>query len=201
MAFHLIYSDSHSLLASDSALIRTADHGALKDAATILAAVSAARAQQENALAAAHAEATAAGRASGETAGRAAFADAIAALVQQVEDDRDRREEEVATLALAALRQMVGTLGEPALMGGIARRAVEAVGATGPVVVVVSPAMAAPVGEALATLPAHVTAELRPDERLADDQCRLTGPDGRIIADLPVQLAAFEQRWEVAHAG
>jgi type III secretion protein L len=33
---------------------------------------------------------------------------------------------------------------------------------------------------------------------LGDHQCRITAPDGRIIADLDVQMAALAQRWELS---
>lgn len=35
---------------------------------------------------------------------------------------------------------------------------------------------------------------------LADDQCRLTAPDGRIVADLDVQMQSFARRWELIDA-
>lgn len=197
MAFHLIHSDGQALLASDTPLIRAGDQGAVRHAVQLLSAAHALHDEQERRLAEERTRAAADARAAGYKEGRAAFAAAIADLVTQVDDDRDRREEEIGLLALAALRQMVGQLADGELMGGIARRAVEAVGSHGPILVEVSPAMAPAVEEALAPLPTHIDRAVRAEETLADDQCRLTAPDGRIIADAPLQIAAFERRWTV----
>ena len=131
---------------------------------------------------------------------RAAFAEAIATLTEQAQADAARRDEDVAALALAALRQMVGALPAEDRMTGIARRAVEALGSRGPILVEVSVAMQPHVERAFADRPSSVEVAVRVREGLADDQCRLTAPDGRIVADVGVQIQSFAARWEVADA-
>ena len=80
------------------------------------------------------------------------------------------------------------------------RRAVEALGSRGPILVEVSVAMQPHVERAFADRPSSVEVAVRVREGLADDQCRLTAPDGRIVADVGVQIQSFAARWEVADA-
>jgi flagellar biosynthesis/type III secretory pathway protein FliH len=200
VAFHLIHADGQALLGSDSPLLRAEDRQPLEDAIALLDAVTAMHREREATLAAERAAAATAGHAAGVAAGQAAYADAIAALAARVDADSSARMEAVARLALAALRQMLGALPDDERMAAIARRAVETLGTRGPVLVDVSAAMAGPVARAFAERPLAVEVLVRGVAALADDQCRLSGPDGRIIADVPVQLQAFAARWEMADA-
>jgi flagellar biosynthesis/type III secretory pathway protein FliH len=200
MAFHLIHADGRSLLASDRPLLRAAERQPVEEAATLLDEVRDWHDRQGDALAAARAVAAAEGRQAGEADGRAAFATAIATLTDQAQADALRRDEDIAALALAALRQMIGALPDETVMSGVARRAVETLGSRGPVLVEVSEAMLPHVERAFADRPSPVEVAVRAQEGLTDDQCRLTAPDGRIVADLDVQIQSFATRWEVADA-
>ncbi|MBU0932715.1 MAG: hypothetical protein KJ585_12050 [Alphaproteobacteria bacterium] len=200
MAFHLIHADGLSLLASDRPWLRGSERAPVEEAATLLADIRLLHDRQAEALAQVQAIAAAEGRASGAEAGRAAFAAAIAALTEQVETDRARRDEDVAALALAALRQMVGALADEERIAAIAQRAVEALGSRGPVLIEVSEAMMPHVERAFADRPSAVEVAVRMQDGLADDQCRLTAPDGRIVADLEVQMQSFARRWELVDA-
>lgn len=201
MAFHLIHADGRALLASDRPLLRAAERQPVEDAVALLGQVRDWHDREQAALADVRAAAVEQGRADGEADGRAAFAAAIATLTAQAQAEAERRDSDVAALALAALRQMVGGLADEERMAGIARRAVEALGSRGPVTVEVSQAMCGPVEQAFADLPSSVEVSVRGQEGLANDQCRLTAPDGWIIADLDVQIQSVAKRWEVADAG
>ena len=200
MAFHLIHADGRSLLASDRPLLRDQERAPITEAVALLGAVRGWHDGQAQALAEARDAAAAQGRRTGEEEGRAAFAEAIAMLTEQAQADAARRDEDVAALALAALRQMVGALPAEDRMTGIARRAVEALGSRGPILVEVSAAMQPHIERAFADRPSSVELAVRPREGLTDDQCRLTAPDGRIVADVGVQIQSFAARWEVADA-
>ncbi len=201
MAFHLIHADGRSLLASDRPVLRAADCKPVEDAAALLRQVRDWHDRQEAALVKDRAVAVEQGRIAGEAEGRSAFAEAIATLTEQAQADAERRDADVAALALAALRQMVGALADEERMAGIAKRAVEALGSRGPVLVEVSEAMRPYVEEAFADLPSPTEVAVRGQEGLADDQCRLTAPDGWIVADVDVQIQSVAKRWEVADAG
>ena len=227
MAFHLIHADGRSLLASDKPLLRDQERAPITEAVALLDAVRGWHDRQAQALAEAREAAAAEGRRTGEEEGRAAFAEAIVALTEEAQADAAaalflglavvaavvagptivvvvadaaRRDEDVAALALAALRQMVGALPAEDRMAGIARRAVEALGSRGPILVEVSAAMQPHIARAFADRPSSVELAVRPREGLTDDQCRLTAPDGRIVADVGVQIQSFAARWEVADA-
>lgn len=201
MAFHLIHADGCSLLASDRPWLRGSERAPVEEAVALLRAVRELHDRQDQALAQARMHAAIEGRLIGEEEGRAAFATAVADLTQQAMADAERRDADIAALALAALRQMIGGLPDEELMAGIARRAVEAQGTRGPVVVELSPSLLPHVERAFADRPSTVEVTLRAEDGLSDDQCRLTTPDGRIVADVGVQIASFEQRWEVGDAG
>lgn len=201
MAFHLIYADGRSLLASDRPWLRGNERAPVEEAVALLDAVRHLHARQDEALAQARTTAAIEGRLVGEDEGRAAFAAAIADLTEQAQAQAERRDADIAALALAALRQMIGGLPDEDVMAGVARRAVEAQGAHGPVLVELSSAMLPHVERAFADRPCVVEVTLRAEDGLADDQCRLTAPDGRIVADVGVQIASFARRWEVGDAG
>lgn len=201
MAFQLIHADGRSLLASDRPWLRASERAPIEEAVALLSAVRSLHERQDEALALARRTATVEGRLAGEEEGRAAFAAAITNLTEQVQAEAERRDADIAALALAALRQMIGSLPDEEVMAGVARRAVEAQGSRGPVLVELSPAMLPHVERAFADRPSAVEVTLRAEDGLTGDQCRLTAPDGSIVADVAVQIASFAQRWEVGHAG
>lgn len=201
MAFHLIHADGRALLASDRPWLRGSERASVEEAVALLGTVRYLHERQDQALAQARTQAAIEGRRVGVEEGRAAFAAAIADLTDQAQADAERRDADIAALALAALRQMIGGLPDEALMAGVARRAVEAQGSRGPVVVELSPTMLPYVERAFADRPSTVEVTLRAEDGLADDQCRLTAPDGRVVADVGVQIASFARRWEVSDAG
>jgi type III secretion protein L len=198
MSFVLHQSDTDLLVASGP-IVKAADRGRLADALALLDRL---RRDAETAAArqrAAEVEAAAHGRAQGYDAGRRAFAEAIARLAEQANAHRVREEAEIATLAMTALRQIAGEIGDPAVMQGVALRAARTAIAQGPVVVEVAPAIAVEVEQGLAKLDPGAEVTVRPDPSLGERQCRISGPEGRIIADLDRQLDELAERWGVAH--
>lgn len=184
----LFHADG-ALLHIGKPLLKAADAEALTDAVAVLEA---ARRQAEARARAAERE----GFAAGESAGRAGFAAAIAALTLAEADYRAQQEAEVAHLALAALRHIAGSLADADVTAALARRAAQSVVGRGPVAISVAPGM---VESVEAGLGPNATAAVTGDPALKPTQCRLTGPDGQIVADLATQLEAIEQRWSDVH--
>jgi type III secretion protein L len=200
MTYLLLRNDGETLLATDRPIVKAGERAALTDALALLD-----RLRDEHALAtaardAAEEEARRRGHAEGFAEGRRAFADAIARIAEQTSAHRAHEESEIAALALAALRQIAGELGDAAVMQGVALRAARAVVPQGPVTVEVAPLIATEVEEGLARLDGGAEVTVRPDPALGERQCRVTGPDSRIIADLDHQLAELADRWKVADA-
>lgn len=183
----LLHADG-ALLRSGKPLLKAADAVALTEAIAVLEA---ARTQAEARAKAAERD----GFSAGEAAGRSAFAEAITALASAEDVYRARQEAEVARLALAALRHIAGNIADGEMTAALARRAAQAVVGRGPVAISVAPAMVACVETGLGPTEAVVTG----DPALAPTQCRITAPDGQIVADLATQLAEIEQRWSDVH--
>lgn len=199
MSYHLLYSDSHALLASDSPVVKARERQPLSDAMALLERLRAEAVRRATAAATVETEARERGQREGFEAGRREFAAAVARLSAQADAHRRLEEEEIASLALAALRQIAGELGDAAMMQGVALRAARAVMPQGPVTVEVAPAIAPEVEAGLARIEGETAIAVRADPLLGERQCRITGPDSRIIADLDHQLDELAGRWGTAH--
>lgn len=127
---------------------------------------------------------------------RDAISEALATLAQGFAAENARREHDTAAAAMQVVERLLGQLDESVVISGLAREAMRKAGA-GPVSVVVGPEWVEVVRANLADQ-GDVTVEAAPEaERFA---CRVTAQDGRIIADLDVQLAALRERWGLADA-
>lgn len=197
MSYHLLHSDGHALLVSDSPIVKAKERPALDDAFALLDRLREEAARRSDAAAAAEREARDLGYREGHAAGQAAFARAIADLAVQAEAHRQTEEAEIASLALAAVRQIAGQVGDAVMMQGVALRAVQAVAPQGPVVVDVPPAIAAQVEAGLASAAEGHSITVRVDPSLGDRQCRVSGPNSRIIADLDHQIDGLAERWKI----
>lgn len=199
MSYHLLYSASHALLASDTPVVKAREREPLADAMTLLERLRVEAIRREGMAASVESEARERGYREGFEAGRLQFAEAVARLTAQADAHRRFKEEEIGSLALAALRQIAGDLGDAAIMQGVALRAARAVVPQGAVTVDVAPAIAPEVEAGLARIDGDVTITVRADPLLGERQCRITGPDSRIIADLDRQLDELAERWGTAH--
>lgn len=199
MTFYLVHRESQVLVATDRPLLKARDADRLRDASALLARTQALEAQSRQQSETAEQAARQQGYAEGFEQGRSAFVSALAELTGQVEAWRRTQEREVAALALAALRRMVDDIGEEAMMAGIARRAVAAVANGTEAQVHVAPELVDVLDAAFAGDEAVQDITVRPDPELAVHQCRVVTGQGRIIADLGVQLAEIEKRWSPAH--
>jgi type III secretion protein L len=196
MTFYLLHHDEKRLLATDRPIVKASEYSAFADVLVLLETLRQSQAEQRSAMETARAEARQRGFVEGMRAGKSEFVQAVADLSNQVAQDRERVEREIASLALAALRLMVGSIDDETMLAGITRRAVAAVAPGGQILVEASPAMCPAIRQALAPLDEESRINLLPDPALSDRQCRVTAPDGRIIADLDVQLEAIAQRLE-----
>jgi flagellar biosynthesis/type III secretory pathway protein FliH len=199
VTFYLVHRDGKALVASDRPLLKAREADRLQDASALLARAEALENQSRQRRDGAEQDARQKGLAQGLEEGRSAFSGAIAELTAQVEAWRQTQEREVAALALAALRRMVDDIGEEAMMVGLARRAVAAVANGTEAQVHVAPALADVLAAAFAGNEALREVAICADPELAAHQCRVVTSQGRIIADLAVQLAEIEKRWNLAH--
>lgn len=197
MSYHLLHSDGYALLVSDQPIIKAKERRALNDAFALLDRLREEAARRSNAAAAVEREARERGYREGHAAGQAAFARAISDLAVQAETHRRTEEAEIASLALAAVRQIAGQVGDAAMMQGVALRAVQAVAPQGPVIVDVPPAIATQVEAGLVSAEEGHSITVRVDPSLGERQCRVSGPNSRIIADLDYQISELAERWKI----
>lgn len=199
MSFYLVHRGGKALVATDRPLIKAVEADRLRDAAALLARADALETEASRRRDVAEQEARRQGLAQGREEGSRAFVDAITALTGNVENWRKQQEQQVAALALAALRHMIDDIGDEAMMSALALRAAGSVTAGSDAHVLVAPELVEMVTAALAKEENTRDIPVRPDPNLARQECRVVTNDGRIIADLSVQLAEIEKRWSLAH--
>lgn len=199
MTFHLVHDDGHALIASDRPVVKARDALALREAAELLTHLRALHADAATHHAEAERIAREDGLRRGEEQGRAQFTAALADIVRQACEDRLAQEQQIADLALAALRRMVEDIGDEAMLVGAARRAVASVLPAHDIQVHVAPELAQAVATALADDERTAVVTVRPDPELLAHQCRVATDAGRVIADIDRQIAAIEDRWSTAH--
>ncbi|MET1755793.1 FliH/SctL family protein [Novosphingobium sp. RD2P27] len=199
MTFYLIHRDGKALVSTDRPLLKAREAGPLRDAAALLARADALETQARARRDAAEREARQRGLEQGLEEGRRNFAAAVSDLTGRLESWREAQERQVAALALAALRRMVDDIGDETMMASIARRAVTAVAPGSDAHVQVAPALVDVVSARFAADERTREVPVHGDPSLAEHQCRVTTTDGRIIADLAVQLGEIEKRWSLTH--
>lgn len=196
MSFCIVHDDGKTLIATERRLIKAGERAILDDACALLARARDIEEQMRLRHAEAERDAKACGLQEGHEEGRRAFVAAIERLLRDVRNHRLAEEREIAVLALAALRRMIDDIGDEAMMMGIARRAVSAAASGGGTIVHVAPELRDAV--AAAVEPEGAGIAVRSDPALSLHECRVMTGEGRIIADLAVQLAAIEGRWSMA---
>ena len=199
MTFHLIHHDGHAMIGTDRPIVKASDARGLQEASQLLARIRTLHVDASTLCDEAERKAREEGRFHGEAQGRADFAAAIADIALQAREDRLALEQQIADLALAALRRMVDEIGDEAMLVGAARRAVASVLPVEEVQVHVAPDLAQAVARAFAEDERTTGVILRPSPELLAHQCRVVTSAGRIIADIDRQIAAIEDRWSAAH--
>lgn len=199
MTFFLLHDGGAAILATDRRILKAQERTAVEDATTLLERAREQEQTQQARCAAARSEAHEGGYRDGREEGRAAFSQAIAELARQAETHRRAEEREIAALALSALRRMIDDIGNAEIMTGLAKRAVAAVIGQGEIRIHAAPQLCSRIAEALSADEATCDVPVLPDHELAEHQCRIAAGGTRIIADLPLQIAAIEKRWSVGH--
>lgn len=199
MTFYVVHRDGKALVATDKPLLKARDADRLADAACLLARAKDLEGQARHRRDAAEQDAFQRGLAEGFEEGRRTFLQAVSDLTAQVEAWRTTQERQIAALALAALRKMVDDIGDEAMMEGIARRAVAAVAPGSEAHVQVAPELVDVLAAAFARDEEPRAVSVRPDPSLSPHECRIVTGEGRIIADLTLQIAEIEKRWSLSH--
>jgi flagellar biosynthesis/type III secretory pathway protein FliH len=186
-----------TLLRLPSARIARDDVTAFRTSADLLERVKAMRDEAAIAAQAAQTAGYERGRQQALDEMRDALGEALAALAEGLAAENERRERAIAAAAMQVVERLIGQIDDTVTVSGLAREALRKAG-VGPISVAVAPQWVEAVRERLADH-ADLTVEPAPvTDRFA---CRVTSPDGRIIADLDTQLTALRARWGLTAEG
>ena len=180
-----------ALLRFEGARIPRAQVAAIRDSAALLRQAKKTAATAEATVAEARREGYAAGRAEALDEMREALASALAALDRDLASENERRERAATAAALTATERLIGARDDKDVAIGLVREALRQAGADA-VRIVVSGDMVEPVR---CTLDPDLAERVDFEAGLPPLACRIHNRDGRIIADLDVQLAQLRQRW------
>jgi flagellar biosynthesis/type III secretory pathway protein FliH len=194
MTFTVFLDRTSPAFASDRVLIKAHERKDVETAATLLSEVRVLHRESQAEIETLQSSAAARGHAEGMAAVTDAFDAQIAGIIAAFDDFRKERRADIAAAAFAAVKAIIGATDDQTIVNGLvdaslARREGEA-----PVTIEVAPAVA----ERLKTHVAdrsYVT--VRSNETLGPADCVILSPQGRIVADLKVQLNALAERWGV----
>jgi type III secretion protein L len=192
MTYRLFHSGSATALFGPSPLLPRREAQMIRDAATLLDHARSAAAAAE----AARAEGFAAGLAEGQRLVLAerdrTLAELIAPVATQVATAQAALHDDLATLALEAVRRMIGALPDDVLLAGLARQAVAALPLDEVERIAVPPATHEAVAAQMA---ADWAALVVADEGLAPGECVIHTRSGKVIASVSLQLDRLAERW------
>jgi flagellar biosynthesis/type III secretory pathway protein FliH len=195
MTFHLFLDPQTPALAQSASLIKARDRADFEEAVTLLAEVRAMRAAAGADIEAAHADAEARGYADGLATAEARIEAMLTAVTAQFERFSAERRDDIATAAFAAVRAIIGDLEDESIAAGLVEASLSRIDSEGPVAVDVSPDMASRVALAVGHRP---SVTVRGNDALGPHDCHIYAPQGRIVADLSIQMRALAERWGVA---
>jgi type III secretion protein L len=179
-------------IASSSSLIKEHERAQFVDALSLQAAARSTAEAMDAEAAAAHQLARDEGFAQGLTEAEACIASEIGKLTEAVAEIRSEYEARVAEAAFAAVTAIIGTMDDSDIVNRIVANQLAAKAETDGVRISVAPQMAAALSDQIS---ADKGCEIVADPHLAATACRLSTGDGRIVADLSLQLEALRQRW------
>lgn len=195
MTYRLYHSGAASALFGPSPLLPRHEGKALRDAAELLDHARATAAEADAVRAGGFAEGKAeACRLVLEERDRT-LAELIAPIAEQVAEAQAALHDDLATLALEAVRRIIGTLPDEVLLAGIARQAVTALPLDEIDRIAVPPATHAAVA---ARLDGDRAQLVMADADLAPGECVIHTRSGKVIASVSLQLERLAERWKAA---
>lgn len=208
MSFHLWQRGAQAAIASTRRVLRADEVPQGLQAQALCEQLDALYREQRAIVAAAGESARAEGYAQGHEQGlaeaRRALAQTQAALEAQAAAERERLRADLAALALAVVRRLMGRLGDDERLAGLADGAAREWLAGGDAAraptLVVHPAQLDAVRDRLAALPedpAVPSPAVRADPEASLQTCRLETEAGSLDASLDVQLSRLAQAWGV----
>jgi flagellar biosynthesis/type III secretory pathway protein FliH len=194
MSFTVFHDLGGPAIATPRRVIKAADRQSFADAIDMLQSVRALKDEVEADIAVRSATAAEEGRQSGYAAVTDIVSNAIKDFAIQIAAFEAERREEIASAAYAAVRAIIGDLDGEALARGLVTASLARIEGEAPLVLELSATMAERIAPDFAD---RSNLTIRANEMLGAHDCHLLSAQGRIIADLNVQLDTLAKRWGV----
>lgn len=194
MSFTLFLDRDVPAVAVRKKIIKAHELADFTEADALLRGVRALKAEAEADIAARRASAETDGRQAGLAEVEATVSEALSALTARIDAFEAERRDEIAGAAFAAVRAVIGTLEDETVLQGLVAASLSRIGEDTALTIEVAPVMLAQIS---AQLEDHPNIALRANEALGPLDCHIVSPQGRIVADLQLQLDALAERWGV----
>jgi flagellar biosynthesis/type III secretory pathway protein FliH len=194
MSFALILDSETPALAALSPLIKADQRQDFIQAADVLTEVRALKAASLAEIDARQASAARDGYARGLAKAEEQIEAMLAEIASQFSAFENQRRDDIAAAAYAAVTAIIGGLDDETVLAKLVGASLARNEDNSPVTVEVTPAMAERIAAKLGDTP-HVS--VRGNPALGARDCQILSPQGRIVADLSVQMTALAERWGV----
>jgi flagellar biosynthesis/type III secretory pathway protein FliH len=194
MSFYLFLDPRTPAVATQSPLIKARDFKAFTQIVDMLSEVRLLKASSSEDITAARNAAQVEGYRNGIAKAEAQIEAMLTTLATSFDDMSSARRDDIASAAYAAVRAIIGSVGDEALLKGLVETSLTRINSEGPVTVEVATGMAERIAATTRDRP-HII--VKGSEELGPHDCRIQSPQGRIVADLGIQLEALAARWGV----
>jgi type III secretion protein L len=192
MTYTLFFPPSHAFIGTSKQVIKAEERREFAEAIALLDNVRALKISADADIAERQAVAAKEGRESGYAEVNDVVANAIAGFAAQIAAFEAERRDEIAGAAFAAVRAVIGDLDDESVLHGLVAASLGRIETSAPLTLEVAPAMLANVEARFA---AHPNLVIRANDALGPRDCQLLSSQGRIVADLKLQLDALAERW------
>jgi flagellar biosynthesis/type III secretory pathway protein FliH len=194
MSFFLFLDGNTPAIGTKSPIIKSRDINYISQTISILSEVRALQSAHLEDIAAARNAAQVQGYRDGIVKAEAQIESLLTSLVASFDDLSSARRDDIATAAFAAVRAIVGALDDETKLKGIVETSLARINSEGPITVEVATNLAERIAIALGDR-ANIT--VTGSHELSPYGCRIHSANGRIVADLGIQLDALAGRWGV----
>ncbi len=194
MSFALFLDKDTPVFGSGSSLIKAQDRQDFETVAALLGETRRLHETSKAEIEALHQTAEARGYEEGLAIATGEFDARLAELALQFDAFREERRNDIAAAAFAAVKAIIGDMDDERVIMGLVDASLNRRDSEAPVTVEVAPDM---VKRLQAHLADRTYVIVRANEAFGPYDCGLLTPQGRIVADLDVQLSALSDRWGV----
>jgi flagellar biosynthesis/type III secretory pathway protein FliH len=195
MSYFLLADRNAGVAGSTTPLVKKADRQSFIDAAALLARARAVAGNVEASVEAAQAEAVRQGYTRGAVAAEAELAEAMRGFADAIARIEDHHAAQVAEAAYAATVAILGEYDDEQLVARLVGKVLASQKEAEGLSIHVAPALHSKLSGVFGDLPVVA------DPELGVGECHAMTANSRIIASLPVQLAALRDRWGLQHRG